>query len=99
MEPEWPVTMAVSPVPSIPWVTSSAVEVEENPDGPFLLNSPIRFIRYSDDTEVSTFHTQKASKTYINIYILLWLSVLKILAQQLMLRHPYARSLEVSHLI
>jgi hypothetical protein len=28
--------MAVRPVPSIPWVTSSAVELAENPDGPFL---------------------------------------------------------------
>lgn len=30
-----PVTMAVRPDPSIPWVTSSAVENLENPDGPF----------------------------------------------------------------
>ena len=29
--------MAVRPVPSIPWVTSSAVEEAENPDGPFQL--------------------------------------------------------------
>lgn len=36
-----PVTMAVRPVASIPWVTSSAVEDEENPDGPFLLKSHI----------------------------------------------------------
>lgn len=31
-----PVTMAVRPDPSIPWVTSSAVELAENPDAPFL---------------------------------------------------------------
>lgn len=30
-----PVTMAVRADPSIPWVTSSAVEEAENPDGPF----------------------------------------------------------------
>lgn len=30
-----PVTIAVRLVPSIPWVTSSAVERAENPDGPF----------------------------------------------------------------
>ena len=33
MEHARPVTMAVRPVPSIPWVTSSAVEEDENPDG------------------------------------------------------------------
>lgn len=33
--------MAVRPVASIPCVTSSAVEDDENPDGPFLLNSHI----------------------------------------------------------
>lgn len=31
--------MAVRPVPSIPLVTSSAVEKAENSDGPFLLNN------------------------------------------------------------
>lgn len=36
-----PVTMAVRPVPSIPRVTSSAVEDEENPDSPFRLNGHI----------------------------------------------------------
>lgn len=36
---ERPVTMAVRPVPSIPCVTSSAVDDDERPDGPFLLNS------------------------------------------------------------
>ena len=36
-----PVTMAVRPEPSIPCVTSSAVEEDENPDGPFLLKSHI----------------------------------------------------------
>lgn len=30
-----PVTMAVKPVPSTPCVTSSAVERDENPNGPF----------------------------------------------------------------
>ena len=35
-ERERPVTMAVRPVASIPWVTCSAVEQAENPDGPFL---------------------------------------------------------------
>ena len=38
-----PVTIAVRPVPSIPCVTSSAVEHAENPEGPFLLNSHIFF--------------------------------------------------------
>lgn len=39
-EIKWkPVTMAVSPEPSIPCVTSSAVEEDENPEGPFLLKS------------------------------------------------------------
>lgn len=33
--------MAVRPVPSIPCVTSSAVEEAENPDAPFLLNNHI----------------------------------------------------------
>lgn len=33
-----PVTMAVRPVPSIPFVTSSAVERAENPDAPFIAN-------------------------------------------------------------
>jgi len=33
--------MAVRPVPSIPRVTSSAVELAEYPDGPFLLNNHI----------------------------------------------------------
>lgn len=32
-----PVTMAVRPAPSIPCVTSSAVEQAENPEGPFQL--------------------------------------------------------------
>ena len=36
-----PVTIAVRPVPSTPWVTSSAVEEDENPDGPFLLKGHI----------------------------------------------------------
>lgn len=36
-----PVTMAVRPDASIPWVTSSAVEDDENPDGPFLQNGHI----------------------------------------------------------
>lgn len=36
-----PVTMAVRPDPSIPCVTSSAVEEAENPDGPVLLNNHI----------------------------------------------------------
>jgi len=36
-----PVTMAVRPVPSIPCVTSSAVEYPENPDGPFPQNNHI----------------------------------------------------------
>lgn len=40
-----PVTMAVRPVPSIPSVTSSAVEEDENPDGPFLLNNHIALIK------------------------------------------------------
>lgn len=40
-----PVTMAVRPVPSIPSVTSSAVEEEENPEGPFLLNNHIASIK------------------------------------------------------
>ena len=34
-----PVTIAVSPVPSIPLVTCSAVERAENPDGPLNPNS------------------------------------------------------------
>lgn len=33
--------MAVRPEPSIPSVTSSAVEEDENPDGPFLLSNHI----------------------------------------------------------
>ena len=33
--------MAVRPLPSIPCVTCSAVEEDENPDGPVLLNCPI----------------------------------------------------------
>ena len=37
--------MAVRPVPSIPSVTSSAVEEDENPEGPFLLNNHIESIR------------------------------------------------------
>lgn len=41
-----PVTMAVRPEPSIPLVTPSAVEEEEKPDGPFLLNSHI-FLKFS----------------------------------------------------
>lgn len=51
-----PVTMAVSPEPSIPCVTSSAVEEDENPDGPFLLKSHIFVLwicfclyKYGDD--------------------------------------------------
>lgn len=36
-----PVIIAVRPVPSIPSVTSSAVEEAENPDGPFLLKNQI----------------------------------------------------------
>lgn len=36
-----PVTIAVRPVASIPWVTSSAVDEAEKPDGPFLLNKRI----------------------------------------------------------
>lgn len=36
-----PVTMAVRPAPSIPSVTSSAVEEEEKPDGPRLMNGHI----------------------------------------------------------
>lgn len=38
-----PVTMAVRPEASIPLVTSSAVEAEEKPEGPFPLNSHISF--------------------------------------------------------
>ena len=38
---KWPVTIAVRPLPSIPWVTSSAVEDDENPDAPFPLNGHI----------------------------------------------------------
>lgn len=41
-----PVTMAVRPEPSIPLVTSSAVEEEENPDGPFLLNSHMLILEF-----------------------------------------------------
>lgn len=36
-----PVTIAVRPEASIPLVTSSAVEAEENPEGPFLMNNHI----------------------------------------------------------
>lgn len=36
--------MAVRPVPSIPWVTWSAVEDHENPDDPFLPKSHIVFV-------------------------------------------------------
>uniref|UniRef100_A0A2P2JFZ9 Uncharacterized protein MANES_06G150100 n=1 Tax=Rhizophora mucronata TaxID=61149 RepID=A0A2P2JFZ9_RHIMU len=36
-----PVTIAVRPDPSTPFVTSSAVDDDENPDGPFLLNHHI----------------------------------------------------------
>jgi hypothetical protein len=39
-----PVTMAVRPVPSVPCVTSSAVEEAENPDGPFHPKSHILLI-------------------------------------------------------
>ena len=35
---KWPVTIAVRPLPSIPWVTSLAVEYDENPEAPILLN-------------------------------------------------------------
>lgn len=38
-----PVTMAVSPDPSIPWVTSSAVERAENPEFPLHPNIHILF--------------------------------------------------------
>jgi len=36
-----PVTIAVRPLPSIPSVTSSAVELEEKPDGPFFPKNPM----------------------------------------------------------
>lgn len=53
-----PVTTAVRPVPSIPWVTSSAVEEEENPDGPFLPKNHISLF-----TKFSLTHTSnKAEK-------------------------------------
>lgn len=37
---EGAVTMALRPVPSIPSVTCSAVDDDENPEAPFLLNGP-----------------------------------------------------------
>ena len=43
-EEKIPVTMEVRPVASIPWVTSSAVEEAENPEGPFLPNIHIILI-------------------------------------------------------
>lgn len=43
-EEKIPVTMEVRPVASIPWVTSSAVELAENPEGPFLPNIHIILI-------------------------------------------------------
>ena len=38
-----PVTMAVRPVASMPWVTCSAVEDDENPEASLLLNGHILF--------------------------------------------------------
>lgn len=46
-----PVTMAVRPLPSIPWVTCSAVEVAENPDGPLQLKIHIFVGKEYDHTK------------------------------------------------
>jgi len=50
----------VRPVPSIPWVTSSAVERAENPDGPFQPKIHI-FCRdkIPNKTIIYTFYTAK----------------------------------------
>jgi len=68
-EKEWPVTIAVREVEWIPRVTSSAVEDDENPESPFLMNAHIFLFCIRLSTSISSVLLQKCSSSWYKLCV------------------------------